>query len=163
MQTKKTPDGKLLIEGAQVMRGSFRNFSGEKEGRYDQPGKRYFNITIDDPIIAQLMSGDHWPIKILPPRDEYDKPQNIMKVTVKPENRYFPCHVRTICNGVLTSLDPETYKLLDGADIVSGDLTLRLWEYNPGEFSAQLEEGIFNIQPLSYWEDKYAQEEHPWE
>lgn len=163
MNIKVTPDHKLLIEGAQIMRGIFRNFSGEKEGRYDQKGKRYFNMLIDDPGIAQKMRNDDWPVKILAPRDPEDEPQNIMKISMKPENRYFPCHVRTVCNGVLTTLDPEDYSLLDTAEIVCADLTLRIWEYNPGEFSAQLEEGIFTIQPLSYWEDKYAQEEYPHE
>lgn len=48
MNIRITPDHKLLIENAQIMRGIFRNFSGEKEGRYDQKGKRYFNMLIDD-------------------------------------------------------------------------------------------------------------------
>lgn len=155
--------GKLLIENANIMRGSFRNFSGKKEGRYDQPGKRYFNLQIESPDLAGQLASNNWPVKILAPRDPMDAPQHIMKVSVKPENRYFPCHIRMVSNGVLTTLDPDDYELLDTAEIVGGDLTLRIWEYNPGEFSAQLEEGIFTIQPLSYWEEKYASEEYPHE
>lgn len=164
MNIRTTIDGKLLFEGAEIMRGIFRNFGGEKEGRYDQKGKRYFNMRIDDAEIAQLMKNDNWPIRLLAPRDPEDQPSTIMKVSIKPDNRYFPCHISTVCNGVLTrDIDPEQYGLLDTAEIQSADLTLRLWEYNPGEFSAQLEEGIFTIQPVSYWYDKYAEEESPHE
>ena len=163
MNIRTTLDGKMLVEDAQIMRGIFRNFSGEKEGRYDQKGRRYFNMLIDDPAIAQKMMADNLPVKILAPRDPEDEPQHIMKISMKPENRYFPCKVRTVCNGVLTTLDPDDHgwDILDTAEITSADLTIRLWEYNPGDYSAQLEEGIFTIQPLSYWASKYAEEEHP--
>ena len=155
-------DGKLLVEDARVMVNKFRNFSGEKDGRYDQPGKRYYHIVIDDPVLAQKMTARNWPVKILP---EYgDSPaQNIMKVSVNPDNPYFRCGIFIDNRGSITRLDPEEFKLLDGATIIGCRLTLRLYEYNPGSFSAQNEEGIFSIQPLSYWEDQFAQEEYPWE
>ena len=127
MNIRTTVDGKMLVEDAQIMRGIFRNFSGEKEGRYDQKGRRYFNMLIDDPSIAQKMMADNLPVKILAPREPEDEPQHIMKISMKPENRYFPCKVRTVCNGVLTTLDPDDHgwDILDTAEIV-GDIEDRL-------------------------------------
>lgn len=149
-------NGHLYIENAEIMRGSFRNFSGEKTGRYDQPGKRYFHVVIEDPEIADELTNDGWAVHILAPRDPQDDPVHFLKISVKPNSTYFRCDCYSVANGNTTLLNEQTLKTLDGADIQFADLDIRPYEYEAGNISAQLEEGYFNI-ASSRFASKYGQ------
>lgn len=159
-----------LIKNATVMNGRFRNFSGEKDGEWDQPGKRYFNIKLENPVVAQELADHNFPVAI---RQQDDGSLiGYLKVHVKPDN-FLPCIVKTKVGDAVTVLRPDEYAVLDGIKkengdyestmITSANLTLRVWEYKPRNFSSELEEGIFVLQPISYWDEQFAQEEHPHE
>ena len=149
-------NGHIYAEGAEIMRGSFRNFSGEKAGKYDQPGKRYFHLVIDDPDIAEELTNAGWGVHILRPRDPDDEPTHFLRVSVNPSNRYFRCDCFMVSNGVTTQLTDSTLRNLDGADIEFADLDIRPYEYEEGRISAQLEEGYFNL-AVSRFASKYGQ------
>lgn len=158
-----------LLNNAKIMNGRFRNFSGEKEGEYDQPGKRYFNVFIENPVVAQDLADHDYAVSIRQLDD--GSMVGYLKVHVKPESP-LPCIVKVKVGEATNILQPEDYAILDGLTkgkeyddtlITSAKLTLRIWEYRPGSFTCQLEEGIFNLQPISYWDDKYAEEEFPHE
>lgn len=156
-------DEKIKIGDATIMRGPFRNFAGEKEGKYDQKGKRYFNIQFDEEENKELLLDLNYNVKINRPRDPEDDVTYRLAINIKPNNPSFPCDVYMVCNGVTTRLHPEDFRQLDTAEIIKADLTVRIWEYEENAYSAQLVEGFFTIQPLSYWADKYAVEEYPHE
>jgi hypothetical protein len=163
------PEKIALVKGANIMNGKFRNFSGKKEGPYDQPGKRYFNIQLDDPNAAITLKAANFPVKL-----HLDEMGNVdrgyLRINVKPEGS-LPCIVRVEASNNITPLDVESYDILDGLGgendtmITGGDLTLRIWDYkNDGQsFTCQLEEGIFHLQPISFWTDAWAEEEYPHE
>lgn len=149
-------NGHLYIENAEIMRGSFRNFSGEKTGKYDQPGKRYFHVIIPDAEKAEELTEAGWAVHILAPRDPQDDPIHFLKVSIKLGSSYFRCDCYSVANGVTTLLDERTLRNLDGADIQFADLDIRPYEYEEGSISAQLEEGYFNI-AASRFASKYGQ------
>ena len=158
-----------LIKNATVMNGRFRNFSGEKDGPYDQPGNRYFNIRLENPSAAQELADHNYPVSIKQMDD--GSVVGYLKIHVKPDSP-LPCIVKAKVGDVTTVLSPEEYAAFDGlkkgseyddALISSANLTLRIWEYRPGNFTCQLEEGVFNFQPISYWDEQFAQEEYPHE
>ena len=162
-----------LIKGANIMGGQFRNFSGKKEGtgKYKIPaGKRFFKVQIDDPKNVAKLISERYNVKTQ--TDDYGTiERGYLLVNLKPElpQNLFPCIVKIETSGEKSTLPVEQYDLLDGLGegsdtmITSADLVLRLYDYNGdgSAFSAQLEEGTFHLQPISFWTDIWAEEEFP--
>lgn len=162
----------ILVRGANIMNGRFRNFSGEKlSGPYDRLGKRYFNIQFTNPDAIDYLRNGDFPIDV----KTFDDGSEVgyMQVNVKPEGPY-PCTIKVqIGNEEASVLMPEDYAVLDGLKrgteysdtlITSANLTLRFYKYDPiKKPSCQLEEGIFTLQPMSYWDSQFAEEEFPHE
>ena len=153
--TKDTRNGHLYITDAEIMRGSFRNFSGEKSGRYDTPGKRYFHFIIEDDEIAEQLNNEGWGVHVLNPRDPQERPTHFLKVQIRLGSPYFRCDCYSVSRDVKTLLTDETLRTLDGADIDFADLDIRPYEYEDGHISAQLEEGFFNVR-ASHFADRYS-------
>ena len=157
-----------LIKGANIMPGKFRNFSGEKlTGKYDALGKRYMNIQFDNPKVIALLISENY--RVNTHTDEYGNiDRGYLQVYVKDHGPY-PAKIAVESSGVENLIPSEEWKMLDGLGgendtiITSGDVVLRLYEYNPGKYSAELYRGTFHLQPITFWTDAWSDEEWPHE
>lgn len=155
----KTRIPNLYLENAEVLPGSFRNFSG-KASRYNKEGNRNFNVVISDEDVAKRLIDDGWNLRPMKPRDgdeENAPPRYKLNVTVS--FRYRPPEIRLYSGKRETLLDEETVGTLDYADYSTADLTIRprLWTDDDGsrKIKAYLAEMRVIIAP-NRWEDKYA-------
>lgn len=129
MATRKT------IEGARIV---FRNFAG-REGQYNREGDRNFAVLLDDPKIEKEMKREGWNVKYLTPRDETEKEQPYVQVSVNYKGR--PPKIVLLSNRggrqVRTDLGEEEVEILDWIEIANVDLIL-----NPYEWSVSGKTGI---------------------
>ena len=110
----------LTLEGVQLL---FRNFEGRKT-EYNEAGNRNFCVALPRDV-AETMRKDGWNIKQRKPRDDESEPEYYIQVAVGFKIR--PPRL-TMINSVSkrrTVLDEETCGLLDQADILIADLTIR--------------------------------------
>lgn len=116
----------LLLEDRRII---FRNFSGA-EGRYNAKGDRNFHVLLEDDE-AEAMLRDGWNVKYLQPREEDDKPQAHLIVTVK-YGRTQPPRIILISSKGKTALDESMIDLLDWAEPKEVDMILNpyQWEVN---------------------------------
>ncbi len=144
------------IENATIM---FRNFAG-KESRYNREGDRNFCVVISDPKQAQALNDEGWNVRILKPREDGDEPRYYLMVSVnfnfwrKPEVYLVSKHNKTL-------LDEETVSMLDYAEIVNCDLSIRprVWDDNGVDrVKAYLQEMYVEIQQ-SRFAAKYANDD----
>ena len=105
----------VIIENAQLF---FKNFSGRVDN-YNRDGKRYFNVYIDDPEIAQQMNEDGWRIRVRQPRNEGEVARNYIKVFVS--YRFGNPDIIRRVNGVDYALGEDQVGILDG-DIITSAL-----------------------------------------
>lgn len=113
----------LSIEHARI---GFLNFSG-KEGKYNAPGNRNFNVFIDDIEKAEQLAEDGWNIRELQPRDPGDPPGHCLKVNVKFGD--YPPKIVMITSGGKTLLDEKLVGQLDYAEITNVDLIIRPYNW----------------------------------
>lgn len=115
----------LTLENARIV---FRNFSGV-EKKFNPAGRRNFCVLLESEL-AHLMEEDGWNVKWLQPRDEEEEPQAYIQVAVNYNNR--PPRIVTITTRGQTNLTEETVGILDWAELITVDLTVRpyLWEVN---------------------------------
>lgn len=121
-------DGTVTMEGVRII---FRNFTG-KEGQYNREGDRNFSVLID-PNTAEAMAADGWAVKWLKPREEGDEEQAYLPVSLKYRGRdgqpTRPPRVVMVTSRGRTNLGEDEVELLDWADIVNVDLTVRPYEW----------------------------------
>jgi hypothetical protein len=113
----------VVLEGVRII---FRNFSGA-EGRFNAKGNRNFNVLIDDDT-AHAMENDGWNIKWLQPREEGDRPQARLEVTVK-WGTGAPPRVILITSRGKTTLTEDMVGILDWAQIENVDMIIRPYEW----------------------------------
>ena len=146
MSYKKVDE--IVVENARII---FRNFTGE-EKKFNRAGDRNFCVIIDDPDMAQKLIEDGWNIRALAPREEGDLPTHYLPIKVAYNNYPPTVYLVTMLNGKMrnkVSLDEESISLLDKADLVSADLTIRpyCWDVNGKEgIAAYLKTGYFVIE-----------------
>lgn len=118
----------LKLENAQIGRGSFRNFAGEKS-TYNPTGKRTFTVLLEEDL-GKLLEQEGWHIRWKQPRDEYDEPQALLTVEVKFGD--YPPKIVLISDGKKTTLDEDNIAVLDTAEIACADMIIRPynWEVN---------------------------------
>lgn len=118
----------IVLEGARI---GFRNFSG-KEGQYNPPGRRTFNVFLDTED-GQRLQEDGWNIRWLRPRNEDEDPQASLMVQVEFSKGRPPKVVQITSHGK-TELNEETINVLDWADIENCDIIIRPynWEMKDG-------------------------------
>jgi hypothetical protein len=112
----------VVLEDRRIL---FRNFSGE-EGLYNAKGKRNFNVLLEDDE-AEAMLADGWNVKYLQPREEGDKPQPRLEVSVAFGKN--PPRIVLITGHGKTPLDESMVNLLDWAEIVNVDMIIRPYEW----------------------------------
>lgn len=119
----------IVISNAQLLRGSFMNFSGAQT-KYNREGDRNFCVVIDDPEQASLYVDEGWNIRVLAPREEGDKPIHYLPVKVSYDN--FPPKVWLHTRKNDIQLDEESVGQIDTAEIKDIHLVIRpyCWEVN---------------------------------
>ena len=114
----------LVIENADIMRGSYKNFSGRK-GQYNRSGQRSFCLVLD-PEMAEKLRDQGWNVRLRAPKDEGDSPVYYVSINVSYGNEYYgdPIVVR-ITNNSRVELTEATIGQLDEDEIISVDVKIR--------------------------------------
>lgn len=145
----------ITIEGAVLLPGGFRNFSG-RETMYNRAGARNFNVVIHPDQVEQMIA-DGWNVKFLEPRDEGESPTFYLPVAVGYNGARPPRIVMLTSSGRRT-LNESTVEVLDWANITTVDLTIRQSAWASGGksgFKAYLQALYANIEE-DYLDRKYA-------
>ena len=121
----------LRIDGAKILGGTFRNFSGRPD-KYNPNGKRSFAIRIEDEEIKDALLNDvnefgvPWNVKIKPPREDGDDALMFLKVGVKFNDRGPAIYLQS--GNAMNRLDEEDIDQLDNIDIEYADLDIRPYD-----------------------------------
>lgn len=110
----------IIIRGAKILGGQFRNFSGE-ERRYNERGKRNFCVEIPPELVDELKE-QGWNISCLDGNANYEEPLYFIRAIVRFDKR--PPMVVLVSGKTKTQLDEETIGMLDWADIVEAKVEL---------------------------------------
>ncbi len=110
----------LELRDVRILRGQFRNFSGE-ERRYNNAGNRNFGVEIPADM-AQDLSAQGWPVICLDGGDQYDEPLYFIRVKISYKKR--APKVVMISGSSKTLLTEDTIGMLDWADIVNAKVKL---------------------------------------
>jgi len=141
----------LSIEGAKLL---FKNFEGREE-RFNEVGRRNFNVIIDDQEVADRLKLDGWNVRTLSARDEDDEDEYTLKVNVNFSGRVPPKVIMVTNDGVQTRLDEETIGLLDNAYITNADVSISPHEYDTGKYSAYLQTLYVTVEDMDEFAYKY--------
>lgn len=144
----------ITLEDVQIL---FRNFEG-RETEFNVPGNRNFCVLLDDNV-AQQMQRDGWNVKMLKPREEGDDPRPYLQVTVGFKIRPPRMVMINSVSKRRTILDEETCQLLDWADVLTTDLTIRArpWSMRGNSGIKAYLKTLFVIIDEDYLELKYAE------
>lgn len=151
----------VSIENAQIMRGSYKNFSGAVS-QYNRDGKRSFCIRLDDAMAAEL-EAQGWNVKTRQSRYDDEEAVKYLTVFVRFDQR--PPRVFMIVDRVKTQLNEATIGQLDAADISTADIIISpySWEMNgTSGVKAYLHTGYFNIAKDEF-ADKYDFDNVPYQ
>lgn len=113
----------LTIRGAKII---FRNFSG-KPSQYSPEGRRTFSLVIDDPTLAEQLTADGWNVKPRKSINDNDPPSWHLPVAVF-FGKYPPKIILKNSHGNIL-IDESSVNMLDWAEIVNVDLTIRPRKY----------------------------------
>lgn len=139
----------------------YRNFSGAGS-RFNKEGERKFTYEFFDEDEAERLRDIGWYVKTKLPREDGDDVRYQIDVAVS--FRSFPnippAAVYIYSNGVRTQLTEQTVGILDSAEIMTVDMTIRprWWlddRTNEWKVKAYLKEMHVTLEP-SPWADKYA-------
>ena len=154
----------INIENARII---FRNFSGKKSS-YNREGDRNFNVIIPSEELAHKLAEDGWNIRCREPREEGDRPEFRLPVAVA--FNYKPPKVILVTKRNNTVLNEDTIGILDQADIVNVDLTIRPYNWKMQNKDGSESFGVKAYLKTMYvtveedaYADKYARDEYPGE
>lgn len=134
----------LKIEDAQLGRGAYRNFAGEKT-QYNAAGKRSFVVILDEEQGREL-EHQGWHIRWREPRDEMDDRKALLTVEVR--FGAYPPKVALISNGTQTILTEDNIAILDTAELARVDLKIRPYNWTVRDETgtkAYLHTGYFTL------------------
>lgn len=152
MAKKKLPTENVIIEGVEVLRTPFRNFSGSPTTFNPEGGKRYFNIKLEQNLADELEAAG-WRVRTLEPRDDQDEPLRLLEVKINFKGR--PPRIVKVTPAGKATLNEEIVDALDAADIEFADVIIRPYDWGGDRVSAYLQTGYFNIK-LDELEMKYG-------
>lgn len=109
--------GNVILENVRIM---FRNFAG-KGTEYNPEGRRNFCIALN-PEDAENLRAIGWNVKTLPPRDEYEQPQDYIQVMVSYKFEDRAPHVVRISGRNRTAMTESNISNLDWEEIENVDL-----------------------------------------
>ena len=141
----------LIMEGVEVLFGTFRNFAGEKR-KFNDAGKRNFNISIEPELIPELLK-DNINVKYfkadLDDEDGDEKP-GFVKINVNFGGRKDPeVFVRYGENGKFTELNESLLSKLDTAVFDNVDLIVNPYRSQDDEgrerVTLYLNKGYFTL------------------
>lgn len=143
---------KILIENAKII---FRNFSGE-ESKYNRAGNRNFCVLIDNVELAKELSEEGWNVRELIPRDDDDDVKYYIQVSVSYSVK--PPKIYIVTGNKKTSLDEDSVKSLDFADISNVDLVLNPyhWEIKDKNGIKKGIKGYLKTMYVTIEEDEFA-------
>lgn len=136
---------KYGFENVKVLGGNYRNFGGEKR-KYNEEGKRNFNIIIDPEWIPMVES---WGVKVRYfPKTEEDDPMAIptahVKINVNYKAKTRP-YIERVTDKWRQEIQPEKLgRALDEAIFENVDLVCTLYRYEDS-VSLYLQEGHFKL------------------
>ena len=115
----------LVIENAELMWCSYKNFSG-RATKYNRQGVKNFCLIIPDEKMAMQMKEEGWNVKIRAPRTDDDLPVYYISVNVSYGNDYFgdPKVVR-MTSRTKVELTEDTIGQLDEDEILNADVVIR--------------------------------------
>jgi hypothetical protein len=125
----------VSLEGAEVLGGIFKNFSG-KASQYNPAGRRTFCIRLDKRT-ADAMADEGWNIKTLDPREDGDEPIYYIQARIRFDNVPPTVFMLTGRKNKKTRLDEDTIDLLDSSIIEWCDVTL-----SPYHWEIKTKEGV---------------------
>lgn len=125
----------ITIENAKI---GFRNFSG-KEGKFNPEGRRNFCVFLEEDLAATL-ERDGWNVRWLTPKEENDKPQGYLQVSVSYDN--IPPKIILISGKGKTVMDADSVGILDWAEIQEIDLSIRPYNWVLHEGTRNEKKGI---------------------
>ena len=120
------------LEHAQIGRGRYRNFRGEK-GEYNKAGNRTFSVFLPDDV-ADYLIGIGWYVKKKPPYREDGDPINQFDVEVSFDTKggkFPPPSIKLVSSdGTETYLNEENVSVLDTVDIEDAKVTVRPYNWD---------------------------------
>lgn len=155
----------LIMEGAELLFGSFRNFSGAK-GRYNAEGQRSFNVQVEPefiPMLEEVGINVKYFRSDLEDEDQEEKP-GFFRVKVNYDGLRPPvAYVRYGEKGKFVELTAETIGQLDHAVFDNVDLILNPSHYEVNGSSGTslyLNKGYFtlHVDPLAAKYEKMMQD-----
>jgi hypothetical protein len=148
-------DGTVVIENADLLPGSFRNFTG-KEGMYNREGDRNFAVRLE-PDLAQALAQDGWNVKQLKPRGDAEEGDYYLTVSVGFKNR--PPRLVLISSKGRVDLGQHECDLLDWVDIKQADIIIRpyFWDVNGKTGIKAYLKSLFITLEEDYLDLKYAE------
>lgn len=106
-----------------------RNFAG-KANKFNNEGNRNFCVIIEDHQYAKKLLEDGWNIKYLEPREPDDEAVPFLQVSVKFGD--YPPTIYLVNSFGKTRIGEEEIGILDWAEIVNTDLTIRPYNWTIG-------------------------------
>lgn len=116
----------LEIENANIGRGRYRNFSGEKSA-FNPTGKRTFTVILDEATGHELEDAG-WHIRWRQPQDDQEDILALLQVEVRFGD--YPPKIMLISGKDRSFLNEDTISLLDSADIAKADLVIRPYNWD---------------------------------
>lgn len=125
----------ITIENAKI---GFRNFSG-KEGKFNPEGRRNFCVFLEEDL-ALTLERDGWNVRWLTPKEENDKLQGYLQVSVSYDN--IPPKIIMISSKGKTVMDADSVGILDWAEIQEIDLIIRPYNWVLHEGTKNEKKGV---------------------
>lgn len=134
-----------------------KNFEG-RATEYNQEGNRNFGVLLT-PEQAEAAEADGWRVRYLKPRDEDGEPQPWIKCNVAWRRRNgapvrFPPRIVLITEQGKRSVEEDTAKILDWADIEKVDITMNPYQNSEGIANGYLRTLYVTLRPDNF-EAKY--------
>lgn len=119
-------NGELIIQGAHILGGKFKNFSGE-ERQFNPEGVRSFHVRLDEQTAQQLIS-DGWNVKFKEPRTEEEEGFYHVNVVVGFKSKRPPLLVLISSKGRV-DLGQHECEILDWVDMEHVDLIINPYHW----------------------------------